>query len=110
MAPTANAPSGWWMYHGDPQHTGFVSDSPINSKNAGKLKVFKELQLGGPVLSTPAIVDGFVYVGVANAHGAVGSNGGAFYRIELATGTIAATFTWDISSNDEDSHGFCGMG
>jgi outer membrane protein assembly factor BamB len=110
MAPTANGPSGWWMYHGDPEHTGFVSDSPINSTNAAKLKVFKELQLGGPVLSTPAIVDGFVYVGIANAHGAVGSNGGALYRIELATGTIAATFTWDISTDQEDSHGFCGMG
>src|SRR4029077_15489102 len=110
MAPTANGPSGWWMYHGDPEHTGVVSDSPINSTNAAKLKVFKELQLGGPVLSTPAIVNGFDYVGIANAHRAVGSNGGAFYRVELATGTIAAPFTWDISTDQEDSHGFCGMG
>ena len=20
--------TGWWMYHGDPDHTGYVSDSP----------------------------------------------------------------------------------
>lgn len=105
-----NGPSGWWMHHGDPEHTGYVSDSPINSSNAGKLAVFKELQLGGPVLSTPAVVDGYVYVGTANAHGAVGSNGGSFYKIELATGTIAATFNWDIPSEERDSHGFCGMG
>lgn len=110
MTQPANAPTGWWMHHGDPEHTGYVSDSPINSTNAGKLTVFKELQLGGPVLSTPAVVDGFVYVGTANAHGAVDSNGGSFYKIELATGTIAATFNWDIPASERDSHGFCGMG
>lgn len=105
-----NAPTGWWMHHGDPEHSGYVSDSPINSSNASKLAVFKELQLGGPVLSTPAVVDGYVYVGTANAHGAVGSNGGSLYKIELATGAIAATFNWDIPSEERDSHGFCGMG
>jgi len=110
MAQPANGSSGWWMYHGDPEHTGFVSDSPINSSNAAKLQVWKELQLGGPVLSTPAIVDGYVYVGTANAQGAVGSNGGSFYKIELATGTIAATFNWDIPASEADTHGFCGMG
>lgn len=110
MAQPANGSSGWWMYHGDPEHTGFVSDSPINSSNAAKLQVWKELQLGGPVLSTPAIVDGYVYVGTANAQGAVGSNGGSFHKIELATGTIVATFNWDIPASEADTHGFCGMG
>lgn len=110
MTQPANAPTGWWMHHGDPEHTGYVSDSPINSSNASKLAVHKELQLGGPVLSTPAVVDGFVYVGTANAHGAKDSNGGSFYKIELATGTIAATFNWDIQAEERDTHGFCGMG
>lgn len=110
MAQPAYGSSGWWMYHGDPQHTGYVSDSPINSSNASKLKVFNEIQLGGPVLSTPAVVDGFIYVGTANAQGAVGSNGGSFYKIELGSGTIAATFNWDIPASEADSHGFCGMG
>lgn len=109
-APPQNIPTGWWMHHGDPEHTGYVSDSPINSSNAAKLKVHKELQLGGPVLSTPAVTDGYVYVGTANAHGAVGSNGGSLYKIELATGTIAAQFDWDIQPQDRDAHGFCGMG
>jgi outer membrane protein assembly factor BamB len=102
--------SDWWMYHGDPAHTGYVSDSPITSANASRLQSFKDVQLDGPILSTPAIVDGFVYVGVANSHEAVGSNGGAFYKIELATGTIAASFRWDISPEERDTHGFCGMG
>ncbi len=110
MTTPATAPTGWWMHHGDPEHTGFVSDSPINSSNASKLAVFKELQLGGPVLSTPAVTDGYVYVGTANAHGAVGSNGGTLYKIELATGTVAARFDWNIEPQDRDAHGFCGMG
>ncbi|HEX3129827.1 MAG TPA: PQQ-binding-like beta-propeller repeat protein [Thermoanaerobaculia bacterium] len=110
MTQPANAPTGWWMHHGDPEHSGYVSDSPINSSNASQLKVFKELQLGGPVLSTPAVTDGFVYVGTANAHDAVDSNGGSLYKIELATGAIAATYNWDIPSEERDSHGFCGMG
>jgi len=110
MTQPANGSSGWWMYHGDPAHTGFVSDSPINSSNAAKLQVSRELQLDGPILSTPAVVDGFVYVGIANSHGAVNSNGGAFYKIELATGNIDATFRWDIVASEGDTHGFCGMG
>jgi outer membrane protein assembly factor BamB len=110
MTQPANPPTGWWMHHGDPEHTGYVSDSPINSSNASKLAVHKELQLGGPVLSTPAVTDGFVYVGTANAHGAVGSNGGSLHKIELATGAIAATFSWAIEPQDRDAHGFCGMG
>lgn len=110
MARPANGSSGWWMYHGDPEHSGFVDASPINSGNAGKLEVWKELQLDGPVLSTPAIVDGFVYVGIANAHAAASSNGGAFYKISLDTGETAATYRWDIPASERDTHGFCGMG
>ncbi len=110
MTQPVNGPSGWWMYHGDPEHTGFVSDSPINSTNAAKLAVFKELQLDGPILSTPAVADGFVYVGTANSHSAAASNGGSFFKIELATGTIAATFRWAIPAEERDTHGFCGMG
>ncbi|HSS49017.1 MAG TPA: PQQ-binding-like beta-propeller repeat protein [Thermoanaerobaculia bacterium] len=110
MTQPANGNSGWWMYHGDPEHSGFVSDSPINSSNAAKLKIFKELELDGPVLSTPAVVDGYVYVGTANSHRAVDSNGGSFHKIELATGKIAATHKWSIPAEEGDSHGFCGMG
>lgn len=102
--------SDWWMYHGNPAHTGYVSDSAITSANVAQLQKIKDVQLDGPILSTPAVAGGFVYVGVANSHGAVGSNGGAFYKIDLATGTIAATFRWDIAPEERDTHGFCGMG
>lgn len=106
----ANRPTGWWMHHGDEGHTGVAHDSGIDRHSVGRLALRHELMLDGPVLSTPAVVDGFVFVGVANSRKSVGQNGGAFYKVELATGRIAATFHWDIPAQERDTHGFCGMG
>ena len=58
--------SNWWMYHGDAAHTGFVQNSSITSSNVAKLETLHTLQVGGAILSVPAIVDGYVYVGTAN--------------------------------------------
>src|ERR1044071_7786345 len=86
----APAPSGWWMYHGDPAHTGFVSDSNLNSTNVvpSSFATLFELELGGPILPVPAVADGYVYVGVANYQKAEGGNGGALHKIEITKGTI----------------------
>src|SRR5215213_3515185 len=75
--PAPQPPAGWWMYHGDPEHTGYVSDSSLNSTNVAtsSFKMLFTLQLGGPVLSVPAVADGFIYVGLANFHKATGGNG-----------------------------------
>ncbi len=110
--PGDTAPkSNWWMYHGDPAHTGFVaSGSTIASGNAAQLELLHSLQLGGPVVSVPAIVDGFVFVGLANSHEAESSNGGALYKIDIATGSVAAKFIWNLGSDLPDGHGFTGMG
>jgi hypothetical protein len=78
--PTTPAPSGWWMYHGDPEHTGYVSDSDITAKNVGSLETAFSVYLDGPVLSVPAVTEGFVYVGVANYLKAQGGTGGPFTR------------------------------
>ncbi len=105
--------SGWWTFHGDTDRSGFVSDSPINASNVTKLQTLHTIQLGGPVLSTPAVVDGFVYVGTANGTnrgGQVSPDGGSFYKIDLASGTIAATFHWPTDRPEGDTHGFTGMG
>ncbi len=104
------APSDWWMYHGDPQHTGHATGSAITTANVGTLAVLHELDLDGPVLSVPAIVGGFVYVGVANSHAVPASNGGSFYKIALDSGEIVARFEWRTPLGQRDSHGFCGMG
>ncbi|HEX7312579.1 MAG TPA: PQQ-binding-like beta-propeller repeat protein [Pyrinomonadaceae bacterium] len=112
--PTPAAPlgDGWWMYHGGPQHGGYVSDSDITAANAAQLQTLYTIQLGGPVLSVPAVTDGFVYVGVANYHDTQDGtgNGGALHKIELASGTIVATFSWNLGQDNEDIHSFTGMG
>ena len=104
-------PSNWWMYHGNPEHTGYVTGSDITSRNVTTgLKELAAVNLKGPVLSAPAIVDGFIYVGVANSHNSPGANGGSFYKIDITSGDIVATFSWDIPLNERDTHGFTGMG
>ncbi|PON16534.1 hypothetical protein C2W62_17990 [Candidatus Entotheonella serta] len=102
--------SGWWMFHGDPAHTGFVSGGRINRESVAKLQTLHTLQVGGPVLSTPAIADGYVYVGTANATDSPGANGGNFHKINLQTGQIEATYRWTIPGNEGDTHGFTRYG
>lgn len=105
------APSNWWMYHGDAQHSGYAkSGCPITSDTAAGLTLLKSVNLEGPVVSIPSIVDGFVFVGVANYQLATGGNGGAVYKIDVTTGDIASTFTWDLGTDLMDGHGFAGMG
>lgn len=107
---TDKPPADWWMYHGDPEHTGLAQGSQISTANVASLEVLHELELDGPVLSVPAIVGEYVYVGVANSHQAEASNGGTFYKIALESGEIAAQNTWSIPVDARDSHGFTGMG
>ncbi len=105
--------TGWWMYHGDPAHTGYVgSGSRINAAalTGGQFGVLRTLNIGGPILSVPAVSDGFVFVGLANSREQVGELGGTLLKINLATGATAAKFTWQINENERDTHGFCGMG
>lgn len=119
-APTDQTPSGWWMYHGDPAHTGYVSDSDLTAAKitpdpktgTSALTTLFSLQLGGPVLSVPAVTDGFVYVGVANYHQTQDGtgNGGAMHKIDIQSGTIVKTFSWNLGTDNEDAHGFTGMG
>src|ERR1700686_3073112 len=110
MSETPTPAANWWMFHGDPAHTGNVAGSNITSQNVSQsLKLLRSVQLRGSVLSTPAIVDGYVYVGTANSHDAAGANGGSFFKINLETGD-SMEFTWNIPQPEGDSHGFTGMG
>jgi outer membrane protein assembly factor BamB len=105
-----DTPTGWWMYHNGAGHGGYVAQSAISSANAGQLQLKHQLQLGGPILSVPAVTNGFVYVGLANSKASYGGNGGSLLKVSLADGTVAATYTWDIPVGERDSHGFTGMG
>jgi outer membrane protein assembly factor BamB len=105
-------PTGWWMYHGDPEHTGYVSDSNLTAANVipSSFAPLFTLQLGGPVLSVPAVADGFIYVGLGNYHLAEGGNGGALHKIDIQTGETVKTFSWNLGNDNEDIHSFTGMG
>jgi outer membrane protein assembly factor BamB len=105
--------TGWWMYHGDPAHSGYVgSGSAINSAAlaGGKFGVLHTLNVGGPILSVPAVSDGFIYVGLANSRDVAVRTGGELLKINLQSGATAAKFSWSIALNERDTHGFCGMG
>src|ERR1043166_2521717 len=105
-------PTGWWMFHGDPAHTGYVSDSELNSSNVGSksFSLLHTLQLGGPVLSVPAVTNGFIYVGLANSQQAEGGNGGALHKIDIQTGSIVKSYNWNLGPDPRDAHSFTGMG
>jgi len=102
----------WWMFHGDPAHTGEVTDTNITSATVAKLTNTHSINVPGSILSTPAIVDGFIYVGLANSHAAAvqTSNGGTMLKVDIETGQTVAQFSWSIDIDERDSHGFCGMG
>jgi outer membrane protein assembly factor BamB len=103
-------PQGWWMYQGGAAHDGFVTDTPINASNAANLTTAFTLQVGGPILSVPAVTDGYVYVGVANATAAPGNNGGGLLKVNLLTGVTEHSFIWPVDLTQRDTHGFTGMG
>ena len=102
--------SNWWMYHGGPEHDGLVTGSHIDRSNAATLRLLHDIDIPGPVLSVPAIVDGFVYVGLANSLEAPAAHGGVFLKIDIETGKTVHRFDWTIDPADGDSHGFMGMG
>lgn len=103
-------PSNWWMFHGDAAHTGEVQGSAIKSGNVAKLQLVKSINTNGSILSTPAVVDGFVYCGLANSLEAAAQNGGQFIKVDVTNGNVVATYNWNIKAEDRDTHGFCGMG
>jgi len=106
-------PTNWWMFHGDTAHTGEVTDSPINSGNVAKLTNTHSIDVPGSILSTPAVVDGSIYVGLANAAASAGvpdGIGGTMLKVNIETGATEASFSWTIDINERDSHGFTGMG
>ncbi|MDH5672351.1 MAG: PQQ-binding-like beta-propeller repeat protein [Myxococcales bacterium] len=110
MSNDPSAPNGWWMHHGDAAHTGLATDSSIDSSNVRNLALRHEVLLGGPILSTPAVVDGFVYVGIANNLAVAKQNGGGFFKVCCKSGEVVARYSWAIEADERDTHGFCGMG
>jgi outer membrane protein assembly factor BamB len=103
-------PGDWWMFHGDLSHAGEATGSEIAAENVGSLSLLHSIAVPGSILSTPAVVDGCVFVGLANTLEAAAQNGGQLLKIELESGKTLAKFGWDIPQDERDTHGFCGMG
>ena len=122
--------SEWNMFHGNAAHDGLVTGSMITSANATNLAVLYTKEVGGAILSVPAISGGSIYVGTANGTTVIDDNasaqgttvedenlegtpwvdGGSFHRIDLATGDTLSSFFWQINRSQGDTHGFTGMG
>jgi len=107
----------WWMYHRDQNHSGLAQGSTITSANVAGLQLVADVPVPGPVVCVPAIVNGFVYVGVANSNRNPGSNGGTIMKIAL-DGSVAAYFDWPliesyppnpVTGGAQDQHFFTGM-
>jgi hypothetical protein len=76
------------MFRGDLRHTGVYNAAGAPKFNAIKWK----FHTGGRVVSSPAVVNGVVYVG---------STDGNFYALDAASGTVRwkfATKAWEVSS------------
>ena len=113
MADNSTTPQDWFMYHGGYGHGGNAgSGSPLTSETVAspQFQLLNSIQTNGSVLSVPAVVDGYIYVGLANSHDAPGSIGGSLLKYDITTGQKVQEFTWPINVNDRDTHGFTGMG
>jgi len=113
MADQTATPQDWFMYHGGYGHGGNAgAGSPLTSATVGssQFQLLNSIQTNGCVLSVPAIVDGFIYVGLGNSHDAPWSVGGSLQKYDITTGAKVEEFTWQIKLMDRDSHGFTGMG
>lgn len=82
-------PHDWWMYHADERHTGQApGPSDIRSHTVHRMVLHRSVPVDGPVYTIPSIVDDKIYLGTSRW----GGGGGTLHRIDLATGTVEATF------------------
>jgi outer membrane protein assembly factor BamB len=97
-------PRHWWMHHRNEEHTGDARCSAIRRTNVQALIQRSKICLDGPIVSMPCVVAGKIYVGTGNRPGATG---GTFYKIDLVTGGIDASFSF---SGKGDWRDFAGVG
>ena len=100
----------WWTYHHDERLTGVASCSNIRSTTISRFHLNYSLRLDGPITSIPSIVWNKIYVGTANSSMAIDGRGGTLYKIDLGTGMIDATFTFNTPSGGGSRQGFAGIG
>jgi outer membrane protein assembly factor BamB len=107
-APPTPSPD-WWMYHGDEEHSGIAHGSRINRTNVGQLRLRARISLAGPVVSVPAVVAGKIYVGLGNSLLAAGGSGGTLHKLDLRSGRIERTFTFNTPPFQGARQGLAGI-
>ena len=111
---TTTPPTGWWMYHGDPAHTGYIGSGSDITADAIKSDRFADAAHADDVGRTDPLgscrVGGVRLCRPGELARLAGELGGTLLKIELQSGAIAHKFSWKIELNERDAHGFCGMG
>ncbi len=111
------AAKNWCMYHGDYHHSGnggegsSITAAALRAGDRGPFGLLHSIQVPGSILSVPAVVDGFIYVGISNSMHAPGGNGGAILKFDIhSPDEPTAVFQWETAVGEGDTHGFMGMG
>ena len=107
--PGVPTTANWSMYHRDAEHSGVVQNSHIDSTTVSALRPRARLQLDGPVVSVPAVVDNTVYVGIGNSRRAFGGRGGTLYAVDLIRGIVVNTFTFNTPPLGGSRQGMAGI-
>jgi len=101
----------WRGYHHDEGLTGVTTGcSKIISTNVDTLMLMKNIELDGPVIGTPSIVRGKIFVGIANSKKADGGLGGTLYKINLLSGNIENEFTFNTPFGQGSRQSYAGIG
>jgi outer membrane protein assembly factor BamB len=96
----------WPMYQHDRSHSGEASGvSGITSTSAHRLGSQWTRTVAGQVVTKPAIVGGYVYIGTA-AYG--GADQAVMYKLKLSDGTVAGSFP--ISDSQSAFYSYQGVG
>jgi outer membrane protein assembly factor BamB len=101
----------WRGYHHDEGLTGVTTGcSRITSNTVGNLMLYRRIELDGPVIGTPSVVRGKIYVGIGNSKRADGGMGGTLYKIDLTNGTIDNEFTFNTPFGQGSRQSYAGIG
>jgi outer membrane protein assembly factor BamB len=107
--PGVPTTANWSMYHRDVEHSGAVQNSHIDSTTISGLRPRARLQLDGPVVSVPAVVDNIIYVGIGNSRRALGGRGGTLYAVDLIRGIVLNSFTFSTPPLGGSRQGMAGI-
>ena len=72
--------------------------------------LYKNIKLDGPVIGTPSVVRGKIYVGTGNSKKADGALGGTLYKIDLNTGFVENEFSFNTPLGQGSRQSYAGIG